>query len=131
MCWFGCRYRCRCNALYCTCAVCNPRMSYYQPAPVVPFTPAPAPPRAPPPSAAFVNPNSPYSVYTTGPPVAAWSTSPGSAVLQYTNGRLHFEGNPGSSHGGGYTPYTPFNYPQLPYYPTPTWYPPAIAWSAW
>ncbi|KAJ7038412.1 hypothetical protein C8F04DRAFT_1392963 [Mycena alexandri] len=97
MCWFSCKFRC-----YPTyCASCNPRMVYLP----IPRTPA---------SAAYVNPNSPYSVYTTGPPLSAW-TSPRTTVLQYANGRLQFDDN------GRYPSHNPY-YASWPYL---GWYPPA------
>ncbi|KAJ7779080.1 hypothetical protein B0H16DRAFT_1711418 [Mycena metata] len=70
-------------------------------------------PRAPA-SAAYVNPNSPYSVCATGPPLSAW-TSPRTTVLQYANGRLQFDDN------GRYPSHNPY-YSNWPYF---GWYPPA------
>ncbi|KAJ7850716.1 hypothetical protein B0H13DRAFT_2360545 [Mycena leptocephala] len=73
---------------------------------------------APPPSAAYVNPSVAYPVFTTGPPIAAW-TSPRQTVLQFTNGRLQFDDN------GRYASQNPY-YSQWPY---PWTYPQAFGWG--
>ncbi|KAF7369307.1 hypothetical protein MVEN_00258600 [Mycena venus] len=100
MCWFGSKSRCQCRGtgMWCSCTTCNPRMVYL-------------PTDSPQPSTAYVNPNSPYPVHTTGPPLAGWA-SPRTTVLQYANGRLQFEDN-------GTFPSHPPYHSQWPY---PGWY---------
>ncbi|KAF8176426.1 hypothetical protein K438DRAFT_1770621 [Mycena galopus ATCC 62051] len=93
MSWFGFNScgGCRCNAMW-RCTSCYSRMAYL---------PAPSP------STAYVNPNSPYPVYTTGPALASW-TSPRTTTVQYANGRLHFEDTSGfRTHGPYYGPQQP------------------------
>ncbi|KAJ7677747.1 hypothetical protein DFH06DRAFT_1121321 [Mycena polygramma] len=93
------------NTIYCTCKTTQ---------------------RSLPPSAAYVNPSAQYPVYTTGPPLATW-TSPRSTVMQFTNGRLQFDEARYPSHNPYYAqwPYSTWYTQAYPTYPTyPQWYSP-------